>query len=324
MTLEQRKKFTAGMSVASNAVLVLGKLVIGFWINSVSVISEAVHSGIDLVASIIALFAVREASKPADHQHPFGHGKAEAISGAFEGMLIFVAIVIILYEAIKKILHGAEVVRVDWGLLIMGVSAVMNTLVSWQLYRVAKKTDSLALEADAVHLSTDVFTSLGVFGGLLLIRITGLHILDPLIALGVAVVIGHAAYNIIKRSVKDLMDERVPEEELAVIESVLAEHTRHFVGFHDLRSRKSGSSREADLHLVLCRRTPLEEAHAVADHLEEELRKKIPKAHITTHMEPCDRDCLEYQNRCDIEREKLEAHLSGDAEIRAAKPQSFE
>lgn len=324
MTLEQRKKFTAGMSVASNAILVLGKLVIGFWINSVSVISEAVHSGIDLVASIIALFAVQEASKPADHQHPFGHGKAEAISGAFEGMLIFVAIVIILYEAVKKILHGAEVVRVDWGLVVMGASALMNTFVSWQLYRVAKKADSLALEADAIHLSTDVFTSLGVFAGLLLIRITRLYILDPLIALGVAVVIGHAAYDIIKRSVRDLMDEHIPEEEVAAVENVLNEHYRQFVGFHDLRSRKSGARREIDLHLVLCRYTHLDEAHAITDHLEAELKNNVPRAHITIHMEPCDRDCLEYQNRCEIEREKLEAHLSGDTQVRAAKPQSFE
>lgn len=324
MTLEQRKKFTAGLSVASNTILVLGKLVVGFWINSVSVISEAVHSGIDLVASIIALFAVREASKPADHQHPFGHGKAEAISGFFEGMLIFVAIVIILYEAVKKILHGSEVVRVDWGLVVMGVSAGMNILVSWQLFRVARKTDSLALEADAVHLSTDVFTSLGVFCGLLLIRITGLHILDPLIALGVAVVIGHAAYDIIKRSIRDLMDERVPEDELAVIESVLVEHTKHFIGFHDLRSRKTGSKREIDLHLLFCRHTHLEDAHAVTDHLEEELRGKIPKAHVTIHMEPCEEDCDAAKDRCEIEEEELEDHLLRDAKVRPAKPQSFE
>jgi len=324
VTLDQRKQFTAGLSVASNAVLVLGKLVIGFWINSVSVISEAVHSGIDLVASIIALVAVREASKPADHEHPFGHGKAESLSGAFEGMLIFVAIVIIVYEAAKKILHGAEVLRVDWGLLVMGVSALMNAFVSWQLYRVAKKADSLALEADAIHLSTDVFTSLGVFAGLLIIRITRLQILDPLIALGVAVVIGHAAYNITKRSVRDLMDEHIPEDEVAAVENVLNEHYRQFVGFHDLRSRKSGAHREIDLHLVLCRYTHLDEAHAIADHLEEELKKRIPKAHVTIHMEPCDRNCQEYQDRCEIEREKLEAHLSRDAKVRPAKPQSFE
>lgn len=310
--------------MASNTILVLGKLVIGFLINSVSVISEAVHSGIDLVASIIALVAVREASKPADHQHPFGHGKAEAISGAFEGMLIFVAIVIIVYEAVKKILYGAEVHRVDWGLVVMGASSLMNSLVSWQLYRVAKKADSLALEADAIHHSTDVFTSLGVFIGLVLIRITRLQILDPLVALGVAVVIGRAAYDIIKRSIRDLMDEHIPEEEVATVENVLNEHYRQFVGFHDLRSRKSGAHREIDLHLVLCRYTHLDEAHAVTDHLEEELKRKIPEAHITIHMEPCDRDCLQYQDRCEIEREKLEAHLSRDAGIRPAKPQSFE
>jgi divalent metal cation (Fe/Co/Zn/Cd) transporter len=136
-------------------------------------------------------------------------------------------------------------------------------------------------------------------------------------------VIGRAAFDIIKRSVRDLMDEHIPEEEVATVESVLNEH-RQFVGFHDLRSRKSGAHREIDLHLVLCRYTHLDEAHAITDHLEAELKNKVPRAHITIHMEPCDRDCLKYQDRCEIEREKLEAHLSRDTGIRPAKPQSFE
>jgi cation diffusion facilitator family transporter len=302
----------------------LGKLVIGIAINSVSVISEAAHSGMDLVASVIAFFAVRESGKPPDSGHPFGHGKAEAVSGAFEGMLIFVAIVIILYESVRKLLLHSEVERVDWGLWVMGASVVVNVLVSWQLFRVARKTDSLALEADALHLSTDVFTSLGVFAGLLAIRLTGFHLLDPLIALAVAVVIGHAAYRIIRRSVRDLMDERLSEDDLGHIEEVLRSHYRQFIGFHDLRSRKTGSKREIDLHLLFCRHTHLEDAHAVTDHLEEELREKIPKAHVTIHMEPCEEDCDAAKGRCEIEEEKLEDHLRRDAKVRPAKPQSFE
>ena len=312
MTLNQKKKFTAGLSVASNTILVIGKFVIGISINSVSVISEAVHSGMDLIAAIIAFFAVRESGKPPDHEHPFGHGKAEAISGAFEGLLIYVAIAIIVYEAIAKIVKGTTVASLDLGLLIMAVSAIMNTIVSRQLFKISRKTESLALEADALHLSTDVLTSVGVFAGLLLIRITHLHILDPLIALGVALVIGHAAYGIIKRSIRDLMDEKLSSDELEVIEKVLREHSPHFIGFHDLRSRKSGNIREIDLHLVQCRQVNLADAHRVCDHLEEELHREIPLAHLTIHVEPCEEDCEEYTGTCKVDIDEIKSHISGD------------
>ncbi len=137
MNIDQQKKLTAGLSVASNTTLVVGKLIVGLMIHSVSVISEAVHSGIDLMAAIVAFFAVRESAKPPDKKHPFGHGKAESLSGAFEGLLIFVAVVIIVMEAIRKLIKGSEVISVDWGLLIMGISALLNTLVSRQLFRVS-------------------------------------------------------------------------------------------------------------------------------------------------------------------------------------------
>jgi cation diffusion facilitator family transporter len=311
MNIDQKKKFTAGLSIASNTVLVIGKLIIGVSINSVSVISEAVHSGIDLMAAIVAFIAVRESCKPPDKQHPFGHGKAEGLSGAFEGLLIFVAIAIIVYKAVLKIIHGSEVERVDMGLIIMGVSALINIIVSRQLFKVAKKADSLALEADALHLSTDVFTSLGVFAGLLLLKLTGFHLLDPLIALGVAVVIGHAAFNIMRRSFRDLMDERLSDFELEKVEHVLEEHRPIFVGFHDLRSRKAGNQREIDLHLVQCRDINVGEAHKVCDHLEEEMKNKIPRVHVIIHVEPCDHECEDEGIPCAHYKKTRESDFPG-------------
>jgi cation diffusion facilitator family transporter len=290
MDINQQKKFTAGLSVASNTILVVGKLIIGIIIGSVSVISEAVHSGMDLVAAVIAYFAVREAGKPPDKLHPFGHGKAESISGAFEGLLIFIAIIIIAYQAIHKLIIGSEVVSLNLGLFIMAISAILNTIVSRQLFKVAKKSESLALEADALHLSTDILTSAGVFFGLLLIRITGFNILDPIIALCVAIVIGRAAYDIIKRSVKDLMDESISDVELSIIRDILNTHRSLFIDFHDLRSRKTGNIREIDLHLVQSKEISLDEAHKVCDHIEEELKAKIPRVHITIHVEPFEDD----------------------------------
>lgn len=190
----------------------------------------------------------------------------------------------------------------------------MNTIVSWQLFRTAKKTESLALEADALHLSTDVFTSLAVFAGLLLIRITGIHLLDPITALIVALVISKAAYGIVRKSIKDLMDENISPEELGEVKNILDSHYRHFVEFHDLRSRKSGDIREIDLHLVQCRKKTLDDAHAVCDHLENELQKKINKTHITIHVEPCDLDCEKNYNSCQLGKEPLASHVQNDSE----------
>ncbi len=310
MSHDHIKQNTAALSVVSNATLVTGKLIIGLAINSISVISEAIHSGIDLIAAVVAFFAVRESAKPPDRKHPFGHGKAESLSGAFEGLLIFVAFAIILYEAVQKIAGQGVVDKVDWGLVVMGISAMMNIIVSRRLFKVARKTDSLALEADALHLSTDVFTSIGVFIGLLLIKFTGLHILDPLIAIGVAIVIGHAAYGIIKRALRDLMDEKLSDDEIDAIEAIMEEHRPHFIGFHDLRSRKSGNIREIDLHLVQCRYIDLANAHKVCDHLEEELRQKIPAAHVIIHVEPCENECDANRDKCRIDVEKFKSHIT--------------
>jgi cation diffusion facilitator family transporter len=311
LNLDRSKKFAAGMSIASNTILVTGKLVVGILINSVSVISEAVHSGIDLMAAVVAFIAVRESSKPPDKRHPFGHGKAESLSGFFEGLLIFLAIIIIVYEAILKIVTGAEIGEPDWGLWIMGISAILNFIVSRQLFKVSKKSESLALEADALHLSTDVLTSMGVFVGLLLIKITDLHILDPLVALGVAIVIARAAYDIIKRSFNDLMDEGISEQELSGIERVLEDHSGSFIGFHDLRSRKVGTVREIDLHLVQSHDISLADAHKVCDHIEEEIIKAIPNAHVTIHVEPFEADSDISLEKCRHEQGNLLSHIFG-------------
>jgi cation diffusion facilitator family transporter len=309
LNFDHSKKFAAGMSIASNTILVAGKLIVGILINSVSVISEAVHSGIDLMAAVVAFIAVRESSKPPDKRHPFGHGKAESLSGFFEGLLIFLAIIIIVYEAIIKIVKGAVMGQPDLGLWIMGISALLNFIVSRQLFKVSRKSESLALEADALHLSTDVLTSVGVFVGLLLIKITDLHILDPLIALGVTVIIGHAAYGIVKRSFQDLMDEGLSENEQAEIEKVLKDHSGYFIGFHDLRSRKTGTIREIDLHLVQSREISLSDAHKVCDHIEEEIIRAIPNAHVTIHVEPLETDCNETIEKIRHEQRSLLSHI---------------
>jgi cation diffusion facilitator family transporter len=268
------------------------KLVAGIMMFSVSVLSEAVHSMMDLVAAIIANYSIRKAVKPPDKEHAYGHGKYENVAGVIEALLIFFAAAIIIYESFLKILIGSPVEFLEIGIIIMGISTVVNFFVSRYLSKVAEDEDSIALEADSMHLKTDVLTSLGVFVGLILINLTNLRILDPIIAIAVAVLIIRAAYRLTKESSKGLVDERLPSEEEMVIKNVLLEHMPEFVEFHDLRTRKGGDQRFIDLHLVMKADTSVEDSHKVADHIEHEIKKRLPRTSVLIHVEPCDwRNC---------------------------------
>lgn len=285
------KSRAAAVSVASNTTLILLKVAAGILTGSISLIAEAVHSTMDLAAAIIAFFSVRISDTPADDLHPFGHGKAENISGVAEGVLIFVAAGIILYEAILRIITGTGLEYVEIGIGIMALSIIVNIIVSRYLVKVAKKTDSVALEADAKHLTTDVLTMVGVLVGLALARITGLSIFDPITAIIVAVMITKAAYDITKKSFGGLMDTRLPEDEEETITKIIKEHAAKLAGFHDMRTRKAGSLRFVDLHLVLPNKVSLEEAHGICDHLEQDVKEKLSNVSMTIHVEPCDTEC---------------------------------
>jgi cation diffusion facilitator family transporter len=285
------KSSAAAVSVASNTILVVLKLVVGLSIGSVSVISEAIHSSNDLLAAVIAFLSVRFAGKPADQEHPYGHGKMENVSGTIEAVLIFLAALWIIYEAVTKILHGVELQSVDLGIGVMALSTVANTFVSAYLYRRARETESVALEADAAHLRTDVITSLGVFLGLVLVRVTGWKVLDPAVAIGTALVIIRTAYAMTRRSFVDLLDRRLPDEEESTARRIISEHYGDFVEFHDLRSRRAGSERHIDLHLVVPAKTTVEEAHRLCDHLEDEIGAQLRNTSITIHLEPCHGQC---------------------------------
>jgi len=288
----QSKTAVAALSVGSNTVLTLLKLVVGLYIGSVSVVAEAIHSGVDLLASLIAFFAVRSSAKPPDESHPYGHGKFENVSGTVEALLIFLAAGLIVSEAANKILRGPELPSVDAGLAAMGVSVIANAFVSRRLLMVARATDSVALEADAYHLTTDIATSLGVFAGLLAVRFTGWVILDPLIALVVAAMIVRTAWEITRRSFVDLLDRSLPKSERELIQAVLDQHVGQLVGYHEVRSRRAGSERLVDLHLVVSGESHVANAHALCDHLERDLHDALGPCNLTIHVEPCRGECL--------------------------------
>jgi len=282
-----RKTLAATLSVISNSTLVVLKLLVGFLSGSVSIIAEGVHSANDLVASLIALISVRIAELPPDREHPYGHGKAESISAAAEAILIVGAAVWIVAEAIQKILKPQPVEHLGWGTTVMMVSVSLNVAVSRYLFRVAREEDSPALEADAHHLATDVYTSLGVLAGLGVTWLTGWHVIDPLVAIGVAMLILRIGLSLTMKSLHHLMDAQLPVAEVSRIEGILNGETR-IHSWHNLRTRKSGNTRHIDLHIVFRNDATLLEAHQVADELEKRIAEELAPAHVVIHVDPYD------------------------------------
>ncbi len=274
----------ARLSVLSNTCLIAMKLAVGIVTGSVSIISEAIHSGMDLVAAVIAYLSVSVSDRPPDSRHPYGHGKVENVSGVVESVLILVAAGWIVVEAVRKLLGGEIVLEAVWaGALVMLVSAAVNTVVSRKLYRTAHATHSVALEADALHLKTDVYTSLGVAVGLGLIVVTGIRWLDPVAAILVALFIFKEAFGLLRRAFSPLLDTAWSEDEVRELEATLrALHVDH----HDLRTRKAGNYRFVDLHVVVPAERTVGDAHRYCDRIEQKLTDAYENLSVTIHVEP--------------------------------------
>ena len=300
MSLQQRKERVAILSVLSNSFLVLFKVIVGVLIGSVSIISEAIHSGMDMLAAIIAMFSVKTYRVPADDHHPFGHGKIENISGLVEAALIFVAAFWIIFEAIKKISSAQTLDAPEWGVAVMLFSAVVNFIVSRKLFQVGKEADSIALQADAWHLRTDVYTSVGVMVSLGLIWIghslfpdPKIHWLDPIAAIFVAVIILRAAYELTANSIRDLMDVKLPPEEEDWIRGVIVSCKPSIRGFHQLRTRKAGHFRFIEFHIKVNPQMSVVDSHNITKGLKLRIRQRFPDSVITIHIEPCDGECAD-------------------------------
>lgn len=278
----EKKVKVARLSIFSNTILIIMKVIVGILSGSVSILSEAIHSGLDLVAAVISYISVKLSGIPADKDHPYGHGKYENVSGVIEALLIFVAAIWIMYEASKKIMHREKIEALGWGFAIMMISALINFFISRRLYKVARETDSIALEADALHLKTDVFTSAGVSIGLLLIAITGKTILDPIIAILVAIFIIRESYILLRNAYNPLLDASLPENEIETIRTILNSNK---ICYHNLRTRKSGSQKFVDLHVEMPELTPLKEVHEKCDEIEALLKAEISNAEVNIHME---------------------------------------
>jgi cation diffusion facilitator family transporter len=281
------KSGAAALSIASNSFLIAIKLAAGAITGSIAIVTEAVHSLIDLVASVVAFVSVRKADEPADAEHPYGHEKVESLAAAIEGMLILVGAGIIVYEATHRLVVGAEVDALGVGIGVMGFSVLANLVVSTVLSRQARVHDSPALEGDAAHLRTDALTSAGVLAGLAIVELTGIVAFDSITALLVAAAIVVAGLRIIRRSSGVLVDEVLPDAEMDRIEAAIAAaRTEEVAGYHKLRARRAGSRRYIDLHVQYRSGTSLERAHELAHAMRDEIEAGIPRAEVLIHVEP--------------------------------------
>lgn len=281
------KSGAAGLSVASNSLLIAIKVAAAAITGSIAILTEAVHSLIDLMASVIALTSVRKADEPADVEHPYGHEKVESLAAAIEGMLILVGAGVIVYVATHRLVIGAHVETLGVGIAVMAFSGVANLVVSAFLGRQARVHDSPALEADAAHLRTDAYTSFGVLGGLVLVELTGASAFDSIAALVVAVAIVGSGLRIITRSSRVLVDEALPGDEMDRIEAAIAaSRPPEMAGYHKLRARRAGNRRYVDLHVQFRSGTSLEEAHDLAHRMRSAIEAELPTADVLIHVEP--------------------------------------
>jgi cation diffusion facilitator family transporter len=270
----------------SNCLLVALKLVVWFLSGSVSVLSEALHSVVDLFVTGMQLVSVRLAARPADEDHAYGHGKFENIGAGLEALLILATAGVVVSQAIQHIRFPTPIGHLNLGLIVMALSAVVNIFVSRKLARTAVEEQSPALQAEAAQLRADVWTAVGVAGGLLAIRLTGVTLIDPIISLMIAGLIVKSAYDVSARALVDLTDGRLPEAQEAMIRQIIERHHDIFKSYHKLRTRRSGGGEFIDFHLQMTGNMPLQHAHDLSDTIVADIKQTLPRAHVLIHLEP--------------------------------------
>lgn len=271
---------------------------------SIGILADALHSLLDLSAALIGYVAVRVSGKPPDREHHFGHGRAEDIAGASIATIIFIAAGIIAYQAIQRLAEGTAVQMVEAGIIATGVAIAINVAVSRYVLRIAKAADSVALEATGRDLMADVMSSVAVFIGLILVRITGQPVLDPVVALIVVALIARTAHGTLRKAIRNLMDTKLPEKEERKIRQLLGQH-EEIANYHSLRTRKAGSQRHVVAHIVVSRDHTVEEGHRIAEEVEDQIRALYRGTTVTVHVEPCTPECTECPAPC---REHQEHH----------------
>ncbi len=276
------------------------KMAVGAVTHSISIWAQAADSSLDFLAVVITFVTVGYAGKPADKEHPFGHGKVEGVAAGIQAVLIFIAAGLIIYSAVQRLISGTTIQVTEAGMGVMAVSIASSIFLSRHLFKVARATGSTILEANAHNIAADVYSAAGVLVGLVVVRFTGLEILDPIIALLMSLLILKAGFSVGRKAFGELIDIRLPQAEEDEIRSIVMAHGCRVAGFHDLRTRKAGSQRYIELHLVMPKDASVEETHRVCDRLEQGITDKLPSASVTVHVEPGDIECAQCSVMCTL------------------------
>lgn len=285
MTTGHLKRY-AWLSISAAIATILLKGFAWWLTGSVGLLSDALESFVNLAGALMALSMLSLAGTPADDRHAYGHGKAEYFSSAFEGFLILLAAFSIAYTAIGRFLHPQAIEAVGVGLGVSVVASCINLFAARELLKAGREFNSITLEADAKHLMTDVWTSVGVVIGVGLVWVSGWLWLDPLIALLVAVNIVWTGWQLLQRSASGLMDEALPEDQLGAIETVLENYRKQGLDFHALRTRQAGRQAFITLHVLVPGEWTVQRGHDEVEQIEADIRAVVPFSHLTTHLEP--------------------------------------
>ena len=281
-----RASRAAILPVISNAFVLVLKTVVGLMTGSIAILSDAMDSFEDVGASVFDLWSVRLSAKPADEEHPYGHGKVEGIAATAEGLLIGGGGLFIFYQAIRRLISGQAEISIGLGLVAMVVTAFVNLGVVFQIVRAARATGSLVLTAAARHLWTNVAQAVAVIIALVLVGLTGRHEFDALVALVLSVFLIVSAGRIIGSATRQIMDVRLPASEEAIVERAVLQYEGFVSGFHKLRSRRSGHQRYVDFHLLVNPDRSVREVHDICDRIERDIRAGLPDTEVTIHVEP--------------------------------------
>ena len=296
----------AGISILTATGLAILKLVTGLMTGSMAVLASAIDSLLDILMSGVNFFAIRQAEQPADQNHPFGHGKYETLATMIQSLVIAGSGLWIISESISRLRAGVTLARIDSGIAVLLISTIASVLISRYLRRVAKATDSTALQADSLHFSMDVYTNLALMLGLIAIRFIAIPWLDPVLSILIACYILFEALRLVRQGLRDVLDEELPAVVRNEVERLIQTHQNDITGYHNLRTRRAGSQKIMDFHLTVCKHLSVEEAHGIADHLEKRIEADIQGADVTIHIEPCRREHCPGRQNCPVDSARLD------------------
>ncbi|HSP54663.1 MAG TPA: cation diffusion facilitator family transporter [Dehalococcoidia bacterium] len=275
----------AAISLVATAGLLALKLTLGLISDSIAVLGDAVDSGTDLTAATAALVSIQIAARPADEDHPYGHGKVESLSAGVAATIIALGGTFVVVQAVRRLLGEQPEINVGVGLAAMITAAVVNIFLAYFMRRAAVRSQSLALRAESTHLQTNVVQASTIIVGLVLVAVTGREVFDPLVALGLAAYMGYTAYGLVRTALSEIMDEALPAGEVDAIEEVLETHPE-VRSFHQLRTRRIGATRQVDMHISVDASLTVAEVHVISEEVEREIEARLPGTVVVIHVEP--------------------------------------